>query len=84
LYEKLFLIIPFFLFAEVDPFNAGLNSNSPYGLTPQEKAILQNKKSIQNLQQKISKLSKNFSSFKIKLISYEQTISDLKEKISAF
>ena len=41
--KKLFFILPIVLLADVDPFKAGLNSTNPYGLTPQEKAILQNK-----------------------------------------
>jgi len=36
------LFAPFILLADINPFNAGINSN--YGLTPQEKVILENKK----------------------------------------
>ena len=56
--KKLLFLLPLFLLADVNPFNAGnLDSNSPYGLTPDEKAILQNKKNISKLKDKISNLN---------------------------
>jgi len=86
--KKLLFFLPLFLLADVNPFNAGnLNSPNPYGLTPQEKAILHNKKSIENLKEEveslkndINKLSANLAQ---KFVSYDETISDLKNKSQA-
>ena len=84
-----FLLLVTFVFADVNPFNAGdLNSPNPYGLTPQEKEILKNKRKIQSNTEEIeklkSKLSKIKSSLTQKLLQYDQTISDLSDKLSSF
>jgi len=86
--KKLLFFLPLFLLADVDPFNAGnLNSSNPYGLTPAEKAILSNKKSIVKTQKeigvlknKIDELKNNFSQ---KLVFYDESINDLKNKSQA-
>jgi len=74
--KKIFLIIPLFLFADVNPFNAGLNSPSPYGLTPEEKAILQNRKNIQSLKKSIQNLEMNLGKIKLNLSNYNQKLKD--------
>ena len=84
--KKFLILIPFLLFADIDPFAAGIKSG--YGLTPDEKAILQNKKSIQNLRNEFiklsSKLKKLQSQTSLKFVEYDQQISILNEKLSAF
>jgi len=46
-------VLPFFLYAEPSAFSAGnLDSKNPYGLTPREKKILENKKKVRNLTNK--------------------------------
>jgi len=87
--KKLFFLLPIILLADIDPFKAGdLNSPSPYGLTPQEKVILLNKKNIQKNNDLINELKKNLNDFKSKLVQkfveYDQTISDLSNKFSSF
>ena len=87
--KKLFFLLPIILLADIDPFKAGdLTSSSPYGLTPQEKAILQNKKNIQKNIDLINELKKNLNDFKSKLVQkfveYDQSISDLSNKLSSF
>jgi len=80
--KKLFFLLPIFLLADIDPFSAGLNSSSnPYGLSTNEKYILENKKNIEELNKKVSFLKKNFDSIKLKLLYYDEII---KEKLSAF
>ena len=62
--KKLFFLLPIILLADIDPFKAGdLNSPSPYGLTPQEKVILLNKKNIQKLG--LNNLVKNIPNLKL-------------------
>jgi len=79
--KKLFFLIPIILLADVNPFNAGnLNSSSPYGLTPDEKAILSNKKNIQKIDQNIQSLQQNLAKIKFKLSNYNEIIKD---KLSA-
>jgi TolA-binding protein len=86
--KKLLFFIPFLLFADVDPFNAGnLNLPNPYGLTSDEKAILKNKNeidknknSIKKLEDEIKKIKNDLAS---KLVMYDETISDLKDKASS-
>ncbi|GAX87822.1 conserved hypothetical protein [Lebetimonas natsushimae] len=86
--KKLLFLLPLLLFADVDPFNAGnLNSPNPYGLTPDEKAILKNKneinknkKTILKLENEIKKIKNDIAS---KLVMYDETINDLKDKTSS-
>jgi TolA-binding protein len=77
-----FFLVPFILFADINPFNAGLNSE--YGLTPQEKAILQNKKDISKLSLELKKLKQRFDDFKLKLVSYDEAIAQIRDKLAAF
>jgi len=81
--KKFFLLLPIFIFADVNPFNAGLNSPNPYGLTPDEKAILENKKNINSLKKQIINLNNRLDKFKIKLVSYDETINNLNDRLSA-
>ena len=79
--KKIFLLIPLLLFADVNPFNAGnLNSSTPYGLTPDEQAILANKKSIQKLTNSINDIQNRLAKIELKLSNYDDT---LKDKLSA-
>ena len=77
----LFFILPILLFAEVDPFSAGLNSQTPYGLTPQEKAILKNKKDINKLKLELQNLSDELNQLKLKFANYDDVIT---QKLSGF
>ena len=86
--KKLLFFLPLFLLADVNPFNAGnLNSSNPYGLTPQEKAILHNKKSIETLKKEVQSVKNNINKLNDnlaqKLVSYDETLSDLKNKTQA-
>ena len=86
--KKLLFLLPVFLLADVNPFNAGnLNSSNPYGLTSQEKAILNNKKTILKTQKEISylksKIDKITADLARKFVSYDEAISDLKNKSQA-
>lgn len=54
-FSLFFLLITFSYAAEVSVFGAGdLNSPEPYGLTPTEKVIVDNKKSIQKTEKKVN------------------------------
>jgi len=79
--KKVLFLLPLFLFADVNPFNAGLNSPNPYGLTTDEKYILQNKKNINKLQEKLDQVQKTVNQIKLKLANYDEVIND---KLSAF
>jgi len=80
--KKLFFFLPLILLADINPFNAGLkNSANPYGLTTNEKYILQNKKNIDKLQKNFSQLQKDINQIKLKLANYDEVIND---KLSAF
>jgi TolA-binding protein len=86
--KKLLFFVPFLLFADVDPFNAGnLNAPNPYGLTPDEKAILKNKNEINKNKINIDKLKKEIKKLKddltSKIVMYDETINDLKDKTSS-
>jgi len=86
--KKLLFFLPLFLLADVNPFNAGnLNSSNPYGLTPQEKVILNNKKSIENMKKEIQSLKNDINKLNNnlaqKFVSYDETLSDLKNKSQA-
>jgi len=79
--KRLLFFLPLLLLAEVDPFGAGLNSNTPYGLTPQEKAILGNKKEISKLKVQIDNVNEQLGQLKLKLNNYDDVIN---QKLSAF
>ncbi|WP_456480627.1 tetratricopeptide repeat protein [Nautilia sp.] len=87
--KKLFFLLPVIIFADVNPFKAGdLNTPNPYGLTPQEKTILQNKKNINKNSKEISELKKSLKKFESsiaqKFVLYDQSISELENKLSSF
>jgi TolA-binding protein len=90
---KKFTILPFLiasLNADVSAFEAGnLDSNNPYGLTQDEKYILQNKKDISKLksiidsQQKIiNSQQKDIDKLKTQFFEYKQNFDALNQKIS--
>ena len=80
--KKIFFLLPVFIFADVNPFGAGnLNSKTPYGLTPQEKAILKNKKDISKLKSEADYLNSQINQIKLKLSGYDDLI---KQKLSGF
>jgi len=79
--KRIFFLLPILLLADVDPFAAGLNSSNPYGLTNDEKHILENKKRIDNLKKEINNIKKDINSIKLKLLNYDDIISN---KLSAF
>jgi len=86
--KKLLFFLPMFLLADVNPFNAGnLNSSNPYGLTPQEKAILHNKKSIESLKKEVQSVKNNINKLNDnlaqKFVSYDEILNDLKNKTQA-
>ncbi len=80
--KKMFFLLPVFIFADVNPFGAGnLNSNTPYGLTPQEKAILKNKQNISKLKTQVDYLNDQLNQIKLKLSNYDDVIN---QKLSGF
>ena len=80
--KKLFFLLPLILLADVNPFNAGnLDSNSPYGLTPDEKAILKNKKDISALKNKINNLNTQINQLKLTITNMNDVIN---QKLGAF
>ncbi len=84
--KKLLILIPFLVFADVDPFSAGLKSG--YGLTEDEKAILQNRKEIKSLEKNLKNLTSKIEDIQnknsLKFVEYDQDISSIKERISVF
>jgi len=88
--KKLLTLLFFiFLHAEIDPFKAGdLNSPSPYGLTPTEKEILKTKQDIKKNTLLIKDLQKDLKKLKSKItqkfIEYDEKISELQTKYTAF
>ena len=80
--KKLFFLLPVFIFADVNSFGAGnLDSGTPYGLTPQEKAILKNKKDISKLRIQVNYLNDQINQIKLKLSNYDDIIN---QKLSGF
>jgi TolA-binding protein len=79
-----------FLFAETSAFEAGnLDSPNPYGLTQDEKHILQNREDIKNLKELVvsqTKLLKKqqteINRLKLKLLNYKMTLDLLKQKMA--
>jgi len=69
--KKLIFILPLFLFAEIDPFGAGVKGG--YGLTEDEKLILKNQNDIKTLK-------KDLKNIKIKMFEYEQKLQDINDK----
>jgi len=77
--RKILFLMPLFLFADVDPFN--LNTNNPRYLTPTEKAIYNNKKEINKLKKRVTKLEVNQAK---KFNEYDLKIEQLFNKASSF
>ena len=74
--KALFFIPLLVLASDINPFNAGnVNSNSPYGLTPQEKAIVNNKKKISKLEYEIINLTSEIKTLKLRMNSYEEVLN---------
>ncbi len=82
--KKIFFLLPMFLFADVNPFNVQINQSSYNALTPQEKAILENKINIKKLNKKTDKLSSQLQNITLKLVSYDQTMENIQQKTAAF
>ncbi len=82
--KKIFFLLPLFLFADVNPFNVQINQSSYNALTPQEKAILENKINIKKLNKKTDKLSSQLQNITLKLVSYDQTMENIQQKTAAF
>ena len=83
--KKFVLFLPLILLADVNPFTAGLATSHPYGLTPDEKAILQNRKEIKNLQKEInSTITQRLTKIEMQMVNYNEQISALNEKVAAF
>ena len=85
-----FFLFTSLLFAETSAFEAGnLDSPNPYGLTQDEKHILQNQEDIKNLKELVisqTKLLKNqqteINRLKLKLLNYKMTLDLLKQKMA--
>jgi len=74
--KKSIFLIPLFLFADVDPFAAGLNSPNPYGLTSDEKFILKNQKDIATLKKRVDSITGDISTIKLKMLHYDDIIDN--------
>ncbi|MEO1959348.1 MAG: tetratricopeptide repeat protein [Nautiliaceae bacterium] len=82
--KKLLIFLPFFLLAEVNPFGAGIQSaenGEPYGLTPQERAILNNKKAIETLKRELQSVQKKLQ---LEVVKYDEQLNNLNVKVAAF
>ena len=74
--KALFFLPLLLLGADINPFGAGnINSNNPYGLTPTEKAIIKNKKSISKLEYEIYQINSSLNSLKLRMNSYDEVIN---------
>jgi len=76
--KKTLFFLPLILLAsDINPFGAGnINSNNPYGLTPTEKAIVENKKAISKLQYETDQMSSSLNTLKLRMNSYDEVIND--------
>ena len=81
--KKALFFLPLILLAsDVNPFGAGnINSNNPYGLTPTEKAIVENKKNISKLEYETDQINSSLDSLKLRMNSYDDVINS---KLSSF
>lgn len=78
------------LSAEVSAFDAGnINSANPYGLTDSEKTALNNRRSVQNIEENINSVSEQLQglqslieSVNLRLNKLEQRISDVELKVN--
>ncbi len=82
--KKLLFFLPLFLLAEVNPFDVKITPQNANLLTPQEKAILQNRENIKKLQTKVDSLEKSINKITYKLVSYDETINNLNDKLQGF
>ena len=75
--KKALFCLPLMLLAsDINPFGAGnINSSNPYGLTPEEKAIVKNKKNISKLQYETEQLSSTLNTIKLRMNSYDEVIN---------
>ncbi len=75
--KKALFFLPLILLAsDVNPFGAGnINSNTPYGLTPDEKAIVANKKAISQLQYETYEINSSLNTLKLRMSSYDEIIN---------
>ena len=75
--KKALFFLPLILLAsDINPFGAGnINSNNPYGLTPEEKAIVVNKKAISKLQYETYEIKSSLNTLKLKMSSYDEIIN---------
>ena len=82
--KKLFFLLPLFLLADVNPFDVNLSNNNSQYLTPQEKAILDNKQMIQKALKEINELKKENQNLKLRLVKDEEIINNLQDKLQGF
>ena len=75
--KKALFFLPLILLAsDINPFGAGnINSNNPYGLTPEEKAIVVNKKAISKLQYETYEIKSSLNTLKLRMSSYDEIIN---------
>ena len=75
--KKALFFLPLILLAsDINPFGAGnINSNTPYGLTPEEKAIVANKKAISKLQYETYEINSSLNTLKLRMSSYDEIIN---------
>jgi TolA-binding protein len=83
---SLFLFfITFSYAAEVSVFGAGdLNSPEPYGLTPTEKVIVNNKKSLQKTEKKVNKFDSQIRQINETLNGLESIVEGESQKLNKF
>ena len=75
--KKLLFLLPLLLFAEVNPFDVKISKQNQNLLTPQEKAILENRENIEDLQKKVNTLQKTVNEINFKLLNYDETLNKL-------
>lgn len=84
---RIFIVVPFLFFnvafAEMSMFGAGdLNSPEPYGLTSTEKAIVENKKTIDQTDKKVNKLQSELRSVKQSLDGIQSIVEGESQKLN--
>ena len=75
--KKTLFFLPLMLLAsDINPFGAGnINSNNPYGLTPMEKAVVNNKKAISKLEYETEQMNSSLNTLKLRMNSYDEVIN---------
>lgn len=84
------LVAALSLFGQVSVFDAGnLNSENPYGLTDNEKELLKNKRSVQNIQGEMSSVTEQLQGLQsviegmnARMSKLEQRLVDLEMRVS--